>query len=44
VTLVLLALGIVINQLFRLKDWLKNAPPVAPPPPVDPPDDDGAGT
>ncbi|MDT5350097.1 MAG: hypothetical protein QOH91_3384 [Mycobacterium sp.] len=31
VTLVLLALGIVINQLFRLKDWLKNSPPVVPP-------------
>ncbi|WP_156622971.1 hypothetical protein [Mycobacterium sp. 1164966.3] len=43
VTLVLLALGIVINQLFRLKDWLKNAPPVASPPPVAPPDDDVDG-
>ena len=38
VTLVLLALGIVINQLFRLKDWLKNSPPVLPPP-----DEDTAG-
>jgi hypothetical protein len=43
VTLVLLALGIVINQLFRLKDWLKNAPPVVPPGPVEPPDDEIKG-
>ena len=29
-TLVLLGLGIVINELFRLRRWLKNAPPAAP--------------
>jgi hypothetical protein len=28
VTLVLLGLGIVINGLFRLRDWLKNSPTV----------------
>jgi hypothetical protein len=38
VTLVLLALGIVINQLFRLRDWLKNSP--APERPIEPPDED----
>ncbi|WP_301337131.1 hypothetical protein [Mycobacterium asiaticum] len=32
-TLVLLGLGIVINGLFRLRDWLKNAP-------IPPPDDE----
>jgi hypothetical protein len=37
VTLVLLALGIVINQLFRLRDWMKNSPPL-PPPEDDPPE------
>jgi hypothetical protein len=37
VTLVLLALGIVINQLFRLRDWLKNSPP------AEPPDEEAAG-
>jgi hypothetical protein len=37
VTLVLLALGIVINQLFRLRDWMKNSPPL--PPPEDDPED-----
>ncbi|HTQ16904.1 hypothetical protein [Mycobacterium sp.] len=31
VIVVLLALGIVINQLFRLRDWLKNSPPLPPP-------------
>jgi hypothetical protein len=31
VTLVLLGLGIVINELFRLRRWLKNAPAVKPP-------------
>jgi hypothetical protein len=38
VTLVLAALGIVINQLFRLRDWMKNSPPL-PPPEEDPPED-----
>jgi hypothetical protein len=32
VTLVLLlGIGIVVNQLLRLKRWLKNSPPNAPP-------------
>lgn len=30
VTLVVLGLGIVINELFRLRKWLKNAPAVKP--------------
>ncbi|MFV0494246.1 hypothetical protein [Mycobacterium sp.] len=38
VALVLLGLGIVINGLFRLRDWLKNSPPL--PPPTPDPDDD----
>jgi hypothetical protein len=33
----LLGLGIVINQLLRLKGWLKNSPPL--PPPLEDPDD-----
>jgi hypothetical protein len=33
----LLGLGIVINQLLRLKGWLKNSPPL-PPPEEDPED------
>jgi hypothetical protein len=37
----LLALGIVINQLLRLKRWLKNSPPL-PPPLKDPEDSDDA--
>jgi hypothetical protein len=35
--LVLLGLGIVINQLLRLKSWLKNSPPL--PPPLEDPED-----
>jgi hypothetical protein len=31
VLLVLLGIGIVVNQLFRMKDWLKNSPPLDPP-------------
>jgi hypothetical protein len=30
-TLVLLGIGIVVNELLRLKRWLKNSPPSAPP-------------
>lgn len=37
-TLVLLGLGIVINGLMRLRDWLKNSPPL--PPPLDDDDED----
>jgi hypothetical protein len=37
VTLVLLGLGIVINELFRLRTWLKNSPP------PEPPDENAAG-
>lgn len=32
VVLVLLGLGIVINQLLRLKKWLNNTPPGPEPP------------
>ncbi|MGY4708163.1 hypothetical protein ACXDF8_01095 [Mycolicibacterium sp. CBM1] len=37
VGLLLVGLGIVASQLFRLKDWLKKAPP--PPQHPDSPDD-----
>jgi len=37
VGLLLVGLGIVASQLFRLKDWLNK-----PPPPVEPPDDPDA--
>jgi hypothetical protein len=30
-TLGIVGIGIVINQLFRLRAWLKNAPPIEPP-------------
>ena len=30
-TLVLLGIGIVVNELLRLKRWLKNSPPYVPP-------------
>jgi hypothetical protein len=30
-TLVLLGLGIVVNELLRLKKWLKNSPAAEPP-------------
>jgi hypothetical protein len=30
-TLGLLGISMVINQLLRLRTWLKNAPPIAPP-------------
>jgi hypothetical protein len=33
----LLGIGIVINQLLRLRTWLKNSPPL--PPPLDDPED-----
>ena len=33
--LLLLALGLVASQLFRLKDWLNRQPPAAPPEPTD---------
>jgi hypothetical protein len=33
VVLILLGLGIVINQLLRLKQWLKDSPPDPPEPP-----------
>ena len=29
-TLVLLGIGIVVNELLRLKRWLKNSPPMEP--------------
>jgi hypothetical protein len=29
-TLVLLGIGIVVNELLRLKRWLKNSPPSSP--------------
>jgi hypothetical protein len=29
-TLVLLGIGMVVNQLLRLKRWLKNSPPIKP--------------
>ena len=29
-TLVLLGIGIVVNELLRLKKWLKNSPPSQP--------------
>jgi hypothetical protein len=32
VVLILLGVGIVINQLFRLKQWLKNSPSDPEPP------------
>jgi hypothetical protein len=40
-TLVLLGLGIVVNELLRLKRWLKNSPPLPPPDedPAEPPDE-----
>ena len=40
----LLGLGIVINQLLRLKSWLKNSPPLPPPyqDPADPEDSEDA--
>ncbi|MDC9004900.1 hypothetical protein [Mycobacterium marinum] len=38
VTLILLGLGIVTNELLRLRRWLKNAPPEADG--VQPPDRD----
>lgn len=39
VTAALLGLGILINGLLRLKDWLKNSPPL--PPLIEPDDEDG---
>jgi hypothetical protein len=39
VTLVLLGLAIVINGLFRLRDWLNNSPTVPNPEFPDDPDD-----
>lgn len=41
VGLLLVGLGIVASQLFRLKDWLKRSPPL--PPPIDRADEDGPG-
>jgi hypothetical protein len=40
-TLVLLGIGIVVNQLLRLKRWLKNSAPSEPPgePEAEPPDE-----
>ncbi len=32
VVLILLGIGMVINQLLRLKKWLKNSPPGPEPP------------
>ena len=34
----LLGIGIVVNELLRLKRWLKNSPPIEPPsePPSEP--------
>jgi hypothetical protein len=43
VTLVLLGLGIVINGLLRLKEWLKNSPPLPPPVEGDPEPSDSTG-
>jgi hypothetical protein len=37
---VLLGLGLVGSQLFRLKEWLAKAPPVLPSEPKDDDDDD----
>jgi hypothetical protein len=34
---VLLGVGLVASQLLRMKDWLKNSPPL--PPPTEPPDE-----
>lgn len=41
-TLVLLGIGIVINELLRLKRWLKNSPPIqsADPQAAEPPEED----
>ena len=41
-TLALLGIGIVVNELLRLKRWLKNSPPIQPadPPAAEPPEDD----
>jgi hypothetical protein len=41
-TLVLLGIGIVINELLRLKRWLKNSPPIQPADPqaAEPPEED----
>jgi hypothetical protein len=36
--LMLLGIGMVVNQLFRLRKWLNATPPVAPPGP--PPDEE----
>jgi hypothetical protein len=38
VGLLLVGLGIVASQLFRLKDWLNKPPPPPPPPPSEHPD------
>jgi hypothetical protein len=35
----LMGVGLVLSQLFRLKDWLKNAPPPPEPSPDAPPDE-----
>lgn len=32
--LMLLGIGMVVNQLFRLRKWLNAAPPAAPPGPA----------
>lgn len=34
----LLGVGLVISQLFRMKEWLKKSPPL--PPPIDDPTDE----
>ncbi|CAN5839408.1 hypothetical protein BH10ACT9_BH10ACT9_55330 [soil metagenome] len=35
----LLGIGLVVSQLFRMKEWLKKSPPL-PPPIEDPRDED----
>jgi hypothetical protein len=34
----LLGIGLVVSQLFRMKEWLKKSPPL--PPPIDDPRDE----
>ena len=41
VVLILLAIGIVVESLLRLRKWLQNSPPF--PGPQEPPEDDLTG-
>lgn len=38
---ILLGVGLVLSQLFRMRDWLKNSPPL--PPPIEFDDEKGDG-